>query len=184
MIYGYPHSAGFPQPGYPPTQIQTSYPDVPPGYGLPPEIPQPDYGLLKKNWNALWIVLTALLLLLLVAGGSIYYYLQIRSTPEKTLQAYCNAVKDDDGQALYDTYSRASQTQTDVAHLQQGLRLIDFLSGGVQDCSVDRNSLQENDPQATGRVTFILNNGRANSTMLHLINENGQWKIENNAVLP
>jgi hypothetical protein len=183
-IYGYPHAAGFPQPDYPPTQTQISYPDVQPGYIAYADTQQPGAGLVKKSWNTLWIALTTLALLLLVAGGSLYYYLQIRSTPGKTLQNYCNAIKSDDGQALYNTYSSEAQAQTDAAHLQQGLRLVEFLSGGIEDCLVDKSSLEENDPQASGRITFILDSGRMNSTVLHLIDENGQWKVESNAVLP
>lgn len=205
MLYGYPHAAGFPQPGYPPTQPM--YPPTQPGYtgeqtqagyagyaGTQPAgymdytnymgAQQPAYPLLRRGWNSLWIVLTTLALLLLVLGGSLYYYFLIRSTPQKTLQAYCSAIKNEDGQALYNTYSSEARTQTDAPHLQQGLRLIEFLSGGIEDCTVDANSIRENDPQASASVMFTLYNGRVNSAVLHLIDENGQWKIENNAILP
>ncbi len=187
---GYPHAAGFPQPGYPPTQpmnaqAQAGYMDMQqPGYPSYAGTQQGGYTLAGKNWNLLWIALTALALLLLVAGGSLYYYLQIRSTPGKTLQAYCSAIKDNDSQALYNTYSSESQAQTDTAHLQQGLRLIEFLSGGIADCTVDNGSVHENDPLATASVTFTLANGHMSSTRLHLIDENGQWKIESNAIVP
>lgn len=196
MLYGYPHAAGFPQPGYPPTQPM--YPPSQAGYtgyaGTQPAsyadytnymgAQQPGYPLLRRSWNSLWIALTALALLLLLIGGSLYYYFLVRSTPQKTLQAYCSAIKSEDGQALYNTYSSEAQTQTDAPHLQQGLRLIEFLSGGIEDCTVDRNSIHENDPQATASVTFTLYNGRVNSAILNLIEENGQWKVENNAILP
>jgi hypothetical protein len=134
--------------------------------------------------SGLWIALTALALLLLVAGGGIYYYFQVRSTPEKTLQAYCDAIKNDDGQALYNTYSNAAQSQTDAVHLQQGLRLIEFFSGGIEDCSVDSHSIRENDSRATADVTLTLSDGHISSVRLHLLDENGQWKVENNHILP
>ncbi|HXR65545.1 MAG TPA: hypothetical protein VN729_06470 [Ktedonobacteraceae bacterium] len=189
-VYGYPHAAGFPQPGYPPTQpintqAQGGYTNVQQSeYADYAGTQQGGYTLARKGWDFLWIALTALALLLLVAGGSIYYYLQIRSTPGKTLQAYCSAIKSNDGQALYNTYSSAAQAQTGSAHLQQGLRLIEFLSGGIEDCTVDNGSIHENDPQATASITFTLTSGRMSSARLHLIDENGQWKIENNAIVP
>lgn len=194
MLYDYPHVADFPQPNYPPTQPM--YMPTQPGY---PAVGQPDYAAYggyadaqqagyypsaRRNWNTLWIILTSLALLLLIAAGSLYYYFQVRSTPARTLQAYCSAIKDDDGQALYNTYSSEAQALTDAPHLQQGLRLIEFLSGGIEDCDVDSASIRENDPQATARVTFTLANGRVNSTFLRLIKEHGQWKVENNATFP
>lgn len=202
MLYGYPHAAGFPQPGYPPTQPM--YPPTQPGYmdeqmqaGYAETQPagymhytnsmgtqRPAYLPLRRSWNSLGIALTTLALLLLVTGGSLYYYFLIRSTPQKTLQAYCSAIKSEDSQALYNTYSSEARTQTDAPHLQQDLRLIEFLSGGIEDCTVDNNSIRENDPQASASVMFTLYNGRVNSAILHLIDENGQWKIENNAILP
>lgn len=194
MCYGYPHAAGFPQPGYPPTlpmdaEMQAGYAEMQqPGYAGYTDYAytqQPGYNTwARRSWNGLWIALTTLALLLLVTSGWFYYYFLVRSTPQKTLRAYCSAIKNDDGQALYNTYSSEAQTQTDAPHLQQGLRLIEFLSGGIENCSIDNGSVQENDPQATASVTFTLYNGSMNSTTLHLIEENGQWRVENNAILP
>jgi hypothetical protein len=192
IAYSYPYPTGFSQPNYPPYAQgyagYTGYTDDTPlqqaDYANYADAQQPVYLLARKGWNTLWIGLTALALLVLLAGGSLYYYLLTRSTPEKTLHTYCNAIKNEDGHTLYNTYSKDAQTQTDEAHLQQGMRLIEFLSGGIEDCSIDSNSIHENDPQATARVTFTLYNGRLTGTILHLINENGQWKIENNAIFP
>lgn len=145
---------------------------------------RPFYTWAWKSWKSLWIALTGLALLLLLSVGIAYAYFQVRSTPEKTLQDYCSAVKKEDGQALYNTYSSSAQNQTDAAHLQQGLRLIEFISGGIEDCTVDPNNIHETDPEATARVTFVLYNGRLSSVLLYLINEHGQWKVQNNAVVP
>ncbi len=194
-FYSAPTQADIQQPGYVDAQ-QPGYTNYgvtqQPGYAGDANGQQAGYAKTRlpfytwawRTWNSLWIVLTTLALLLLMAVGGFYYYLQTRSTPEKTLQEYCSAVKSDDGQALYDTYSSSAQAQVDEPHLQQGLRLIDFLSGGIQDCTVDKSSIQESDPQATARITFVLYNGRISSPTLHLVNENGQWKVENNPLLP
>lgn len=183
---GYPHAAGFPQPDFPPTQpvYPSALPDYPPTIYAPVQPAYPVAQESKKNRNALWIALTSIALLLLLSGGGAYYFLQIRSTPEKTLQTYCSAIKNEDGQALYDTYSSEARSQTDGARLQQGLRLIEFLSGGIEDCSVDGNSVREDGTLAEGRVTFTLDSGHASSATIHLIEENGQWRVENNALFP
>lgn len=189
-LYDYPQPAGFPQPDYPPTQQlyaagYSGYPTMQPqAYAQQAQRHAPFFAFLKKGGNTLWIALTSLVLLLLLAGGSLYYYFLVRSTPEKTLRTYCTAIKNEDGHTLYNVYTREAQAQTDEAHLQQGLRLIEFLSGGIEDCSIDSGSIHENDPQATARVTFTLYNGRITGTILHLFDEDGQWKIENNTILP
>ncbi|HEY0752914.1 MAG TPA: hypothetical protein VGD98_02965 [Ktedonobacteraceae bacterium] len=208
MLYDYPHTADFPQADdYQPTQqlhvaptevdarqagyadrLQTSYLNhadtQQAGYAGYTNTRRPFFAWAWKSWNSLWIVLTALALILLVAAGGFYYYLQVQSTPAKTLQTYCSAVKNDDGQALYNTYSNEAQSQTDQVHLQQALRLIEFFSGGIEDCTVDVGSIHETDPEATARVTFLLYNGRLSSTLLHLINEHGYWRIQNNTIVP
>lgn len=212
MLYDYPpHAAGFPQPNYPPaqqfysapTEVNAPMPAYTDGYtgmrqpganyldyAATQQLDQhtqarrPFYTWAWKSWNSLWIVLTSLALTLLLAAGVFYYFLQVRSTPDKTLQSYCSAVKKDDAQALYNTYSSAAQNQTDAAHLQQGLRLIEFFSGGIEDCTVDSSSIHESDPEATARVTFVLYNGRMSSALIYLINEHGQWKVQNNAIVP
>lgn len=192
-IYEYPHPASFPEPDYAPGQPLYSqgytgvadYANVQqPDYTSYAGAQRPVYSFMKKSWNTLWIALTTLALLVLLAIGSLYYYFLVRSTPERTLQTYCSAVKSQDGHTLYTLYSKGAQTLTDEAHLQQGLRLIEFISGGIEDCSIDNNSIHENDPQATARVTFTLYNGRITGALIHLINENGQWRIETNAILP
>ena len=37
---------------------------------------------------------------------------------------------------------------------------------------------------AEGRVTFTLDSGHASSATIHLTEENGQWRVENNALFP
>jgi hypothetical protein len=104
----------------------------------------------------------------------------VRPTPQKTLQAYCSALKAGDAQALYDTLTRAARAQTSVSQLQQELRLVEFLVGGVKECLVNAESIQENGSSATGTVTIVTNRGRSTVTNLHLSEEQGQWKIDTN----
>lgn len=161
------------QPGYmpaPPVDITAQ-----PGYPLAPERPKSHIGL--------WAVLAAFLILLGIGGGAVLF-LQARSTPQKTLQAYCDAITADDAQALYDTYSSEAQAHTSVHGLQQVLQVVTLLTGGVKACVVDTNSIQESDPTASGMVTFTSNDNRSTSMTLDLIDENGQWRIENSINIP
>lgn len=163
--------APYPQPTQPAFPPPPGYPQ--PGYPQPP----------ARRGRRLWVVLSAILLLLLLAGGA-FTYLQVRSTPQKTLQVYCNALKANDAQALYDTLTASARAQTSVSQLQQGLRLVEFLVGGVKDCVVNADSIQENGSAATGTVTITTDRGRSTNVTIHLSEEQGQWKIENNARVP
>jgi hypothetical protein len=71
-----------------------------------------------------------------------------------------------------------------VEHIQQGLSLLQDFTGGVEDCGVNADSLREDDPHASGDVTFTLMNGHLSMARLHLIDENGQWKITDTAIIP
>jgi len=181
----YPQPGGF-AGGSQPTQpafapIQPGYPPEQPGVLSQPGYPQaPAPG---RRRTSLWIAL-AVILLVLVVGGGTFAYLQIRPTPQKTLQAYCDALKANDAQALYNTLSSSAQAQTSVSQLRQGLNLIEFLLGGIKDCVVNGNSVQQNGSTATGTVTITTDRGRTSTATVNLVEENGQWKIEENARIP
>jgi hypothetical protein len=182
----YPEQNPPPQPGesvpaFQPTQ--PAFPPLPPGYGQP-GYSQPGYVQAPApGRRRLWLILVAVLLLLLLAGGA-FAYLQVRPTPQKTLQAYCNALKANDAQALYDTLASAARAQTSVSQLRQELQLVEFLVGGVKECIVNTDSIQQNGSAATGTVTIVTNRGRSTTTNLHLIEEQGQWKVDTNAATP
>lgn len=165
---------GYPQPGYPQSGYpQSGYPPEQPGY--PQQAPAPG-----RRRTGLWIAL-AVILLILVAGGGTFAYLQARPTPQKTLQAYCDALKANDAQALYNTLSSSAQAQTNVSQLRQGLNLIEFLIGGIKECVVNGDSIQQTGSTATGTVTITTDRGRTSTATINLVEENGQWKIANNA---
>lgn len=181
----YPQPEGF-TPGSQPTQ--PAFPPMQPGF--PPEQPggfsQPGYQQAPasgKRRTGLWIAL-AVILLVLIAGGGTFAYIQTRPTPQKTLQAYCDALKTNDAQGLYNTLSTSAQNQTSVAQIRQGLNLIEFLIGGVKDCVVNADSIQQNGSTATGTVTITTDRGRSSTATIQLVEENGQWRIENNARFP
>lgn len=148
-----------------------------------PERQERDQPAPRRRHTGLWTTII-IILLLLIAGGGAYYYFQVRSTPQKTLQTYCDAVKSNDALALYNTYSTQAREQTTVQRLQQGLRLINFATGGMKSCSIDPSSIHENGSVATGTISFVSNRNQSFPDTLDLVDENGQWKVEHNANLP
>lgn len=161
----YPQAGGFNQPGYPP----------PGGFNQP--APRR-----KKSRVGLWIGL--ILLLLLVIGGSVVAYTvyQNRSTPEKTLQAYCTALQHSDAQGYYDTLSHANQVRTDLQQITTGFQLIKLVTGGITACTP--SNVQANDPNASALLSITPARGGARSLPVTLVDENGQWKMSSARSLP
>jgi len=170
----------YPPEQFPPTQ--PVYLSSQPGYPQPGGMPQPDLPTPKTSRASRWIALV-IVLLLIIAGSAAYYYFQVRSSPQKTLQAYCAAFESNDAQGLYNTLSTSSQAQTSVSKIQTTLRLFDLVTGGgIKTCTVD--STQETGSTATGTVTLVANTNHSGDTTLHLVDENGTWKIDDKSSLP
>ena len=209
--YGYSSDGpAYPPPGYPQQDYQqpTSYPQqgypAPasnyPNYGSPqqPYIPpvQPgQYGQpgqtditapgrpvkpASKSRLGLWIALIIVVLIIIAAGGGAYYFAN-RSTPTKTLQAYCDAIKTNNAQEAYNQLSSRVQSQTTLQRFTTNFntaeRLLNSpLVGGISDCTV--SNVQENGSSATGTVMITIKNGnRSISSNEGLVNDNGTWKI-------
>jgi hypothetical protein len=171
---------------YPPEQFPATQPvylPPRPGYPEPGGVPQPDDIPMPGTSRASrWIALI-IVLLLIIAGSTAYYYFQVRSSPQKTLQAYCAAFENNDAQGLYNTFSASSQAQTSVSKIQTTLRLFDLVTdGGIRTCTVD--DTQETGSTAIGTITLVANTNHSGDTTLHLIDENGTWKINDKSSLP
>jgi len=184
---GYPQ----PQPAYTPPQAQPAYappqaayaqaqpvyPQPQPGYGAPGGFSQPGYPP-KKGHAGLWITLVVILLVVIVGGGSIVYFVALRSTPQKTLTAYCDGWKTGNAQEIYDQLASTQQAKPDnsVNTIKKGLDLLNNpLIGGVKNCTV--SNVQEHGSTATGVVTITFGIGKSSSETDTLIQENGTWKI-------
>ncbi len=173
----YPQAQPFPQaqPAYP----QQGYPQQ--GYPQQPGFGQPGMPLRKKSRAGLWIAIVVILVL--VGGGGGFYYFQIRSTPQKTLAAYCDGFKTNNAQEIYDTGSAKDQAQTSVSKIQTGLKALTLLTGGITSCTFD--NVQENGSNATASLTVTASHlPPAPPATVHLINENGQWKIQGDSNTP
>ena len=145
-----PGQVGF--PGYPATAVQ----------------PQ------KKSRLGLWIALIVIVLLVAAGGVGGYVYLN-RSTPEKTITTYCNALQSGDYQTAYNQLSSSLTskfTESQFAQLSQ----VGFAAvGGLKSCTV--SNVQENGSTATGTITATFGNGKTQSSPISLVNQNGTWKL-------
>lgn len=170
------------QPAYAPpqaayAQAQPVYPQLQPGYAAPGGFSQPGYPP-KKGHAGLWITLVVILLVVLVGGGAGVYYIAIRSTPQKTLNAYCDGLMKGNAQEVYDQLDAKSQATTSVKDIQQAIDLFNNpLIGGLKSCTV--NNVTESGSTAVGNITLTPNKGKASTGNVDLTNENGTWKIDN-----
>jgi len=200
----YPPPANYPQQGFqqPPANYpQQGYPPSPPdypNYGTPPQQPyappvqpgqfdQPGRSGItapgrpvqppRKSRLGLWIALIVLAFVIIAGAVGAYLYVN-RSTPNKTLTAYCNAIKNGDAQGAYNQLSTRAKSKTSVAQISQALQIINSpLLGGIKDCTV--SNVQENGSTATATVTITPNKGKALNAPAKLLDENGTWKIDN-----
>lgn len=182
--YGMPQGTTSPNYGAPPNYQQPSYP-AQPGWSGPPPIPVPGQvgappAQQKKSRTGLII---ALIVIVLIIAGGIGGYLYInRSTPQKTLQAFCTAFQNNDSHAAYVTLSSRVQQQTSEQRFAQGFDQLEQAfnapqAGGLRSCDV--SNVQENGSSATGVVTMSVN--KLSTTLVYdatLVNENGNWKID------
>jgi len=164
------------QPGYPPQQ--PPWAAAPGQYGAP-GFQAPAAQAPKKRRTGL-IIGIVILLLLVVGGIGGYLYLN-RSTPEKTLTAYCTALQNSDAQGVFNQLSAHAQTQTSVQRISQGFQILDAPQiGGVKGCTF--SNVQQSGSTAT--ATLVLTAGANNAsnppltTTDKLVNENGTWKID------
>src|SRR5216684_2072953 len=179
-----------PQQGYPyaqqPPDYQGSTPPVQQPYApAPGQVGFPGYPATavqpqKKSRLGLWIALIVIVLLVAAGGVGGYIYLN-RSTPTRTLQAFCNALKASppDYQTAYNQYSARQRAQaseqTFASNLQQAFS--NPILGGLKDCTV--SNVQETGSTANGVVTLSFNS--VNQTVVFnftLVDTGNIWKID------
>ncbi|GAC1627182.1 MAG: hypothetical protein NVS4B11_24310 [Ktedonobacteraceae bacterium] len=158
--YGQPVSAYPPAPSY-------GQPQAAPPYGYPPAV-QP-----KKSNRTLFIILGSVL------GGVILLCVLIsivvnatRSTPEKTLTAYCNALKGGDYQTAYNQFSHSIQSQESEAQFTSAFTSTRL---SVTGCSVSNTS--DDGTIGMGTMSYTTNANIGGINDYRLIQENGEWKI-------
>ena len=114
------------------------------------------------------------LLLILVIGIVVALNLG-NSTPEKTLSAYCDALKSKDYQVAYDQLADSVQKQETEKQFASRLQQTFNNRGGLKDCVVA--PVQANDSSATSILTYTFSIGKTSVVSYTLIKENDTWKI-------
>lgn len=169
---GFPYTPGYQQPGgfSPPQQ---GFPGG--GMGMPPGQTPP-----KKSSSGMTVAII-LIVVLVIGGGGFGIWFMNRSTPEKTLAAYCSALLNNDAQAAFDLMSKRAQEETSVSDMQEGFALIESFAGGFSSCTY--SNVQETGDTATATVTTELGKPpegvpASSDTDGPLIKEDGVWKLD------
>ncbi len=169
----YPQSPGYPQPVSP----------QPGSFGQPIGYPPPQ----KKSRAGCWIAAIIILVLLVGGGSGAYYYFtrvnpnplftQFTSSPQQTLQTYCNALKSGDYQTAYNQFSTRAQSQISESDFAKSLQTAFATLGGLKDCTVGTVK-QTSSTTATGSVTYTFGDGRTIPGNGRLVYESGAWKMD------
>ncbi len=171
--YPPPPAQAYGQPGaaYPPPPAYGQQPAAPP-YGYPPAVPP------KRSNRTLFIILGSVVggIILLCILLSIIVY-ATRSTPEKTLTAYCNGIKGGDYQTAYNQLSQHAQSVESEAQFAAAFTATNVK---ITNCSVSNTS--DNGSLGNGSVTFITNVGASGTDDYQLIQESGVWKINSGTI--
>ncbi len=160
--YTYPHSYEQPLPApTAPDFARTSpgYPMSYPGYAPPPR---------RSSRRWIWIGLIVLVILGIAGGAAAVYF--TRATPEKTIDAYCNALRGQDYNSAYSLLSPSLQktaTEAEFAAKQQAV-------GHTTICTHD--SANVTGSIATDNLT-IVSGGQSYAGIISLTSANGNWKI-------
>jgi predicted component of type VI protein secretion system len=178
-----PPTVAVPQPAYGKRQ-QHEYQPVPPqpqGYTVPatPFNPVTPQQKPKKSHRGLWVTLILLIVVVLLAGAAYAAFTYVnRSTPDKTLTAFCTDLKNNDYHGAYQQMSQNFQSRTSEAAFTKFFQDNFARAGGLKDCQF--SNLATSGSTGTATITFTVNNGLIppqprSST---LVTDSGVWKID------
>jgi pSer/pThr/pTyr-binding forkhead associated (FHA) protein len=151
------------------TQQPDSTPFIPTDY----DGPIPGYVSIKqmrrRDRRFILIGLVLLVVMALAVGGYFYF---TRSTPEKTLDAFCNAMQGQDYQTAYNQLSNSFQnkeTELEFANTSQA-------GGKVSTCT--HNSANTTNNRATANMTLVTGSGQTSNSIVTLTaDSSNSWKI-------
>lgn len=181
--FAFPETVAVPPPVY--AREPRGYQAPPPSFTTPaapfnPALPIPPRQKPKKKRRGLLgvvISIIVVLLLAVVAYGA-FAYLN-RSTPQKTLTAFCNDLKNNDYHGAYQQMSNNFQSTTSEGKFTSFFKGQFALGGGLKDCQPGNATTSGS--TGTAIITFIVNNSlvppqNRNSS---LVTDSGVWKIDN-----
>jgi FHA domain-containing protein len=147
---------------------------------MPPTLPQPGYvgpeaGYVpvaqgqRRNRRFIWIGLGLLVVIALAVVGYIFF---TRSTPEKTLDTYCNALLGQDYLTAYNQLStplQKSETESEFAHMLDA-------QGKITSCT--HGSASVSGATVLVELIFASSSGQNSNSPVTLVQDNGNtWKI-------
>ena len=175
--YPTPSYSQYPQQGYP---QQAPWAATPGQYGAPPVSTAPVAQPRKRRTG---LIIGIIVLILLIVGGAIGGFVYAnRSTPEKTLQAYCTALQNGDAQGIFNLESKNAQQAASLNAIKLGLSATSLV-GGIKNCVVGPVT-NNNGTTADGVVTLTFGDGKTEQDRGILVNENGTWKLGNSQQAP
>jgi limonene-1,2-epoxide hydrolase len=142
---------------------------------IPPDFdgPIPGYMPIKqvrRRDRRFILIGLGLLFMIALAVGSYFYF--NRSTPEKTLDAFCNAMKGQDYQTAYNQLSNSLQSNETENEFANTLRA----NGKVNTCT--HSSANTTNNRATANVTIVTGSGQASISSIILKADSGNiWKL-------
>jgi len=161
-----------PAPSYGQPDAAYAPPQAAPPYGYPPAT------LPKRSSRRLLIILGSVVggIILLCILVSVVVY-ATRSTPEKTLTAYCDGIKSGNYQTAYNQLSQRAQS---VESESQFASAFTSTSVRITGCSV--SNAGDNGTLGTGSIAFVTNSGVNGTDDYQLIQESGVWKINSGTI--
>jgi hypothetical protein len=161
-----PYGQSYPQQPFVPSMYQggiPGYPGAAPVYAGP-TMPPP------ARHRSIWIWIPLVIIIALILGGGAYYYFS-RSTPEKTLDAYCQALQAQNYVAAYDQLASSlqnTQTEPQYAGVSQAL-------GKVSSCTHGSANIIAN--TATATLTLVSSGQTYKGTVTLMQDSSNNWKI-------
>jgi limonene-1,2-epoxide hydrolase len=150
-------------------QQQDSTPTIPPDFDRPIPGYMPIEQVRRRDRRSILIGLGLLVVIALAIGG--YFYFN-RSTPEKTLDAFCNAMQGQDYQTAYNQLSNSLQSSETELEFANTLRA----NGKVNSCT--HSSAKTTNNKATANMTIVNRSGQTSSSSITLTSDSGNiWKL-------
>ena len=139
-----------------------------PGYAAPYPgyVPPPPARGSRRRW--LWIGLIIVIVLGIAGGAAIVYF--TRATPDKTIDAYCNALRGQDYRSAYNLLNSSLQKIETEAEFAGGQQAI----GRTTICTHDSPNVTGD--EATANLTLV-SGGQNYTGLISLSQVNSTWKI-------